>query len=75
MASDGTVERMKPSEIGENGFASTLAVWHRSTAPVYIGKDIKDAISGHVLAKDRQHAIKIFNEYRTMAIAEGRLTW
>lgn len=76
MLYDGTIERMVEHTISQSSIYSTgkdrLYVWYRSQALFYQGKGVQDCLHGTVLAKDRQHAIKIFNEKRTQLIALGQ---
>jgi hypothetical protein len=64
MLRDGTVESMEPEHLNHlPAGASLLSVWNRG----FLGKE--DCLAGTVLANDRDHAIKIFNEQRTKLIA------
>lgn len=71
MRYDGSVERMDPIEIQSYQMAGERSIWRRSTAPAYRGQNVEDCLHGTVWAKDRQHAIKIFNEERVQYIASG----
>jgi hypothetical protein len=73
MLRDGTVERVEQSEMTQYAvFSSEPEIWRRSTAPFYRGKGVQDCLSGSVLARDAEHAIKIFNERRAQLIATNR---
>lgn len=73
MLRDGTVERVVASPIDAYDIEehSRVRVWERSKAPAYRDKNVPDCLSGHVLAKNEEHAIKIVNERRTQMIANG----
>jgi hypothetical protein len=55
------------------GMKAALTVWKRTKAPAYQGNAVSDHVTGTVWAKDGKHAIKITNEYRAQAIAQGRM--
>ena len=71
MRYDGSVERMQSRELSSYTLINGVALWPRSSAPAYAGKNIQDCLHGVVLAKDQKHAIKIFNEKRVQLIASG----
>ena len=71
MQYNGTIERMTTQELSYYNLEDNVHIWKRSTAPIYKGQNIQDCVSGTVLAKDRKHAIKIFNEKRIEFIASG----
>jgi hypothetical protein len=73
MSADGHMERCEPVALSSYGINDSLSVWLRSKAPAYKGTGIKDAVHGHVWAKDEAHAAKITNEQRVQLIASGRL--
>ena len=73
MLYDGTVERMDSTGVCQYSLGGSISVWPRASAPAYIDKGIQDCVHGTVLAKDRKHAIKIFNEHRAQFIASGKL--
>ena len=72
MRRDGTVERCVPWEVSSYELAGGLDIWRRATAQAYKGKGVEDCLHGKVWAKDKKHAIKIFNEKRTELIALGK---
>jgi hypothetical protein len=73
MLFDGTTTRMEQqSDLSGYNLSNSLHIWKCSKVPFYKGKDVQDCISGHVLAKDSKHAVKIFNEFRTQQIASGK---
>lgn len=72
MLYDGAVERMVERELSSDNLTGGLTLWKRASAPAYKGTNVPDCLHGTVLAKDRTHAIKIFNEKRTQLIALGK---
>ena len=46
-------------------------IWRRTEIPAYKGKDLPDCLVSTMLAKDKNHAIKIANELRVQMIADG----
>jgi hypothetical protein len=71
MQDNGTVDRCEPQPISGYKLAGDVDIWHRSTAPAFRGKGLKDVLQVTVWAKDETHAIKITNEHRTRLIATG----
>jgi hypothetical protein len=71
---DGTVSRCEvdnsPYSSGEK---TGMGVWKKTEAPFWRGRPIADAVTGRVWAKSDKQAIKIANEYRAQAIADGRM--
>lgn len=72
MLFDGTVERMEEWDFNSFYSIGGLRLWERSKAPAYNGKGVPDCLHGQVLAKNRTHAIKIFNDRRAEMIATGQ---
>jgi hypothetical protein len=73
MDHSGNIERCSLGKIDSYDVSgSGLRVWERTKAPAYRDKKVSDAINGSVWAKDKDHAIKITNEYRAQSIAMGK---
>ena len=66
MLRDGTVETMVEVEMDQFYEESDLQIFNRSHR-----ERRPDCLSGRVLAKDHNHAVKIFNEIRTRFIAQN----
>lgn len=73
MHMNGNTERVEESDITSYSLSSRLEVWERTKAPAWQRQPIDDMISGHVWAESVEHAVKIANEYRARAIADGRM--
>lgn len=73
MDKSGNTERVGEGEIDSHSLGCCLSVWKRSRAPAYKNRNISDAVHGFVWAKDEKHAIKITNEFRVHAIADGKM--
>lgn len=72
MLRDGSVEYCEEVEASTYSmFYCELVIWKREEAPAYRGKRVPNCLNGTVLAKDKEHAIKIANERRTQLIAAG----
>lgn len=62
MSRDGTVDRLEKRPVDvEDIYGSDLGVW------------FEREIIGNVVARSSKHAVKIANEFRAQAIADGRL--
>lgn len=72
MQRDGTVERCEEWHVSGYEVGGEVAIWRRSQAPAYRGKNVQDVINATVFATDEKHAVKIVNEHRAQYIAEGR---
>ena len=57
-------------------YGARLSVWKKTDAPAFKKiENISDMVTGTVWAKDKQHAIKIANEYRSAQIAQNLMTF
>ena len=71
MLFDGTVERMVKWDFDSFYSIGGLNLWKRSETPSYREQGVQDCLYGQVLAKNKKHAVKIFNERRAQMIATG----
>ena len=71
MLRDGTMEDCRPTA-APHDLSPVLQIWKRSTASFYKNKGVQDCLHGTVWAKNKTHAIKIFNEHRVQLIATNQ---
>lgn len=72
MLKDGSTERVERKETDTYDVSNIGAtIWHRSTAPAYVGMNKQDILTAHVWAKTKKQAVKITNEHRARMIASN----
>ena len=71
MLRDGTMEECRPTA-APSDLSLGLRIWKRSTVSSYKRQGVQDCLHGTVWAKNKTHAIKIFNEHRVQLIATNQ---
>ena len=75
MTYDGNAYRVEERSSSREVDAA-LNVWTKTKASRWeTSENVADEIKGDVWAKDKKHAVKIANEFKTRAIAEGRMNF